>query len=165
MKNVFLFVLIVFLFTGCMSSTGVVQGKLCFPSEYVPAMNVYLKSTGSDRVYKLVSKQNQQAFIFKKIPEGNYVAFAYTQESTSLDLNNKKSKASGGFTQFVPCGLSVDCKDHTLISFKVNKGKTTDAISICDWYGAMVPAGSRRLFLLSPSDWQPCSMPHCCLPF
>ncbi len=140
MKNVFRFVVIAFLFTGCRSTTGVVQGKLCFPSEYVPAMNVYLKSAGSDKVYKLVSKENQQAFTFKKIPEGNYVAFAYTLEATSLDLNNKKSKTSGGFTQFVSCGLSVDCKDHTLINFKVNKGKTTNTINICDWYGAILPA-------------------------
>ena len=126
--------------TSCASTTGVVQGKLCYPSEYVPAMNVYLKAAGSNTIYKLVSKENEQTFTFKKIPEGNYVAFAYTTEPTMFDLNNKKSKASGGFTRFVPCGLSVDCKDHTLISFKVNKGKTTDAISICDWYGAIVPA-------------------------
>ena len=102
-------------------------------------MNVYLKAAGSNTIYKLVSKENEQAFMFKKIPEGSYVAYAYTIEATMIDLNNKKSKASGGFTRFVPCGLSVDCKDHSLISFKVNNGKTTDAISICDWYGAIVP--------------------------
>ena len=140
MKNTIRFFFLATLLASCVSTTGVVQGKLCFPSENVPAMNVYLKTVGADKVYKLVSKDNQQAFTFKKIPEGNYVAFAYTVETTSLDLNNKKSKASGGFTHFVPCGLSVDCKDHTLISFKVNKGKTTGAISICDWYGAIVPA-------------------------
>src|SRR6267154_2165769 len=105
MKPTVLFFVVVILLTSCRSTTGVVQGKLCFPSEYVPAMNVYLKSAGSDKVYKLVSKENQQVFTFKKIPEGNYVAFAYTLEATSLDLNNKKSKTSGGFTQFVPCGL------------------------------------------------------------
>jgi hypothetical protein len=144
MKRMTKFTLVLFaaaaVLVSCVSTTGVVQGKLCFPSEYIPAMNVYLKTVGADKVYKLASKENQQAFTFKKIPEGNYVAFAYTVEATSLDLNNKKSKASGGFTQFVPCGLSVDCKDHTLISFKVSKGKATDAISICDWYGAIVPA-------------------------
>jgi hypothetical protein len=140
MKQVGIFLLVACALASCASTTGVVQGKLCFPSEYVPAMNVYLKTTGSEKVYKLVSKDNQQTFKFKKIPEGNYVAFAYTVEATSLDLNNKKSKASGGFTHFVPCGLTVECKDHSLISFKVNKGKTTDAISICDWYGAIVPA-------------------------
>jgi hypothetical protein len=102
-------------------------------------MNVYLKSANSNTVYKLASKENQQSFTFKKIPEGNYVAFAYTAESTMVNLNNKKSKASGGYTHFVPCGLSVDCKDHTLITFKVQKGKTTNSISVCDWYGAIVP--------------------------
>ena len=138
MKNVFL--IIVFALSSCASTTGVVQGKLCFPSEYVPAMNIYLKAAGSNMIYKLVSKENEQTFTFKKIPEGNYVAFAYTTEATMLDINNKKSKASGGYTHFVPCGLSVDCKDHKLISFKVNKGKTVNAIDICDWYGAIVPA-------------------------
>lgn len=138
MKNPFLLLSIAAL-TSCASTTGVVQGKLCFPSEYVPAMNVYLKASGSNMIYKLVSKENELAFTFKKIPEGSYVAFAYTTEATMLDMNNKKSKASGGFTKFVPCGLSVDCKDHALITFKVTKGKTTNAIDICDWYGAIVP--------------------------
>ena len=140
MKNTLTFLFFALVLTSCVSTTGVVQGTLCFPSEYIPAMNVYLKAAGSNTVYKLVSKENQRTFAFKKIPEGSYVAFAYTFEETSVDLNNKKSKASGGFTRFVPCGLSVNCKDHTLIDFKVKKGKTTNAISICDWYGAIVPA-------------------------
>lgn len=139
MRNAF-FLFFSFALTSCASTTGIVQGKLCYPSEYVPAMNVYLKASGSNTIYKVVSKENEQTFTFKKIPEGSYVAFAYTTEATMLDLNNKKSKASGGFTHFVPCGLSIDCKDHALISFKVNKGKTTNAIDICDWYGAIVPS-------------------------
>lgn len=125
--------------TACVGTTGVVRGKLCYPSEYVPAMNVYLKSSTSGKIYKIVSKENQPTFTFKKVPEGNYVAFAYTLVATAQDINNKKSKTSGGFTRFVPCGMSVDCKDHTLISFKVAKGKTLDTINICDWYGASVP--------------------------
>jgi hypothetical protein len=133
------FLFITTVFTSCVSTTGVVQGKLCFPSEYIPAMNVYLKSSTSNSVFKIVSKENEQNFTFKKIPEGNYIAFAYTAETTLLDLNNKKSKGSGGYTRFVTCGLSVNCKDHTLIDFNVRKGKTTNGIRICDWYGAIVP--------------------------
>ena len=140
MKTTLRFLFLVFSLSSCAGTTGVVQGKLCFPSEYIPVMNVYLKASNSNTIYKLVSKENEQTFTFKKIPEGSYVAFAYTTEATLLDLNNKKSKGSGGYTRFVPCGLSVDCKDHTLINFKVQKGKTTNAISICDWYGAIVPA-------------------------
>ena len=140
MKNHFPSLLFAILLTSCVSTTGIVQGKLCFPSEYIPAMTVYLKAVNAKTVYQLESKENQQVFTFKKIPAGDYVAFAYTREATSLDLNNKKSKASGGYTRFVPCGLSINCKDHTLINFKVVKGKTTNAISVCDWYGAIVPA-------------------------
>ena len=103
-------------------------------------MNVYLKSVNTDKSFKLSITEDQRTFKFKKVPAGSYVAFAYTIEETLIDFHNKKSKASGGFTRFVPCGMAVDCKDHTLISFKVNKGKTTGAISICDWYGAIVPA-------------------------
>ena len=139
MKKILSLLSIALALTSCASTTGIVQGKLCFPSEYIPAMNVYLKASNSKAIYKLVSKENEQAFTFKKIPEGSYVAYAYTVEATMLDLNNKKYKGSGGFTKFVPCGLSVDCKDHSLISFKVKKGKTTNAIDICDWYGANVP--------------------------
>lgn len=139
-RTVLYFFSLVTLLTCCVSTTGVVQGKLCYPSEYIPAMNVYLKSSNSNLVYKLMSKENQKTFTFKKVAEGNYVAFAFTTEATLLDLNNKKSKASGGYTRFVTCGLSVDCKDHTLISFKVNRGKTASTINICDWYGAIVPA-------------------------
>jgi hypothetical protein len=140
MKNTLRYLFLGIMSASCARTTGVVQGKLCYPSEYVPAMNVYLKAEGSNKVYKLVSKENQQVFTFKKIPEGSYIAFAYTTEAITLDLSNNKSKATGGFTRFVPCGLSVDCKDHTLINFNVQKGKTTSAISICDWYGAIVPA-------------------------
>src|SRR6478609_4481896 len=142
MKNIIGLLSFALILASCASTTGVVQGKLCFPSEYIPAMNVYLKASNSNAIYKLVSKENEQAFTFKKIPEGSYVAYAYTVEATMLDLNNKKYKGSGGFTKFVPCGLSVNCKDHSLISFKVTKGKTTNAIDICDWYGANVPKES-----------------------
>ncbi len=141
MKNKPTFLLFgLILLTSCSVTTGIVQGTLCYPSEYVPAMNVYLKTIGSNKIYQLASKEDQRAFTFRKIPEGNYVAFAYTIEATAVDLNNKTSKAKGGFTQFVPCGQTIACKDHSLISFKVKKGKTTNAISICDWYGAIVPA-------------------------
>src|SRR5258706_14282495 len=112
MKNTIRFFFLATLLASCVSTTGVVQGKLCFPSENVPAMNVYLKTVGADKVYKLVSKDNQQAFTFKKIPEGNYVAFAYTVETTSLDLNNKKSKASGGVQHFVSSGFFLVCSEY-----------------------------------------------------
>lgn len=140
MKNIFLllcFTLI--LLTSCSTTTGAVKGTVCYPSDYIPAMNVYLKNKETSKTYSLLIKENQQSFKFKKIQEGNYIAFAYTTTEIMTNFNNKSSKASGGYTHAVPCGLTVNCNNHSLINFKVYNGKTTKAIQICDWYGAIVP--------------------------
>lgn len=139
MKNPFILLfLLAILMTSCSSTSGTVIGNVCYPSEYIPAMNVYLKNKETGKIYSLDLHENQKPFKFKKIPEGNYIAFAYTVQEVSTDLNNKTSIASGGYTHAVPCGLTVECKDHSLIIFKVEKGKATKNIQICDWFGAIM---------------------------
>lgn len=139
----FLFIIVISM-SSCSTATGAVKGTLCYPSDYIPAMKVYLKNKETSKIYSMIVKENQSTFKFKKIKEGNYVAYAYTVTQTVTDLNNKSTKASGGYTHAVPCGLTVNCNDHTLINFKVKKYKTTKAINICDWYGAVVPKESNR---------------------
>ncbi|MDD3721838.1 MAG: hypothetical protein PHW92_05015 [Lutibacter sp.] len=139
MKNLYILLfLLVILLASCSSAGGTVKGTVCYPSDYIPAMNVYLKNKETSKIYSLDVKENQRPFMFKKVPEGNYIAFAYTVQEISTDLNNKTSIANGGYTHAVPCGLTVDCKDHSLLIFKVEKGKTTKNIQICDWFGAIM---------------------------
>jgi len=139
MKNSFIFLfLLVILLSSCSSTTGTVRGTVCYPSEYIPAMNVYLKNKKTSKIYSLDIEENQKPFKFKKIPAGNYIAFAHTIQEVSTDLNYKTSIASGGYTHAVPCGLTVECKDHSLLIFKVEKGKATKNIQICDWFGAIM---------------------------
>lgn len=139
MKNPFILLFLsAILLTSCSSTSGTVRGNVCYPSDYIPAMNVYLKNKKTDKIYSLDLQENQKPFKFKKIPEGNYIAFAHTIQEVSTDLNDKTSIASGGYTHAVPCGLTVDCKDHSLLIFKVEKGKTTKNIQICDWFGAIM---------------------------
>lgn len=104
-------------------------------------MNIYLKNKETNKIYSLDIKENQKPFKFKKVPAGNYIAFAYTVQEISTDDNNKTSIANGGYTHAVPCGLTVDCKDHSLLVFKVENGKTTKNIQICDWFGAIMKDG------------------------
>ncbi|MBK5208836.1 MAG: hypothetical protein JJE44_04935 [Flavobacteriaceae bacterium] len=139
MKNLaILLFLSAILLTSCSSTTGTVKGTVCYPSEYIPAMDVYLKNKETGKIYSLDIKENQKPFKFIKIPEGNYIAFAYTVQEDSTDSNNKSSVVSGGYTKAVPCGLTVECKDHSLLIFKVKNGNTTKNIQICDWLGAMM---------------------------
>ncbi|WP_210465384.1 hypothetical protein [Rufibacter roseolus] len=119
---------------------GTIKGTLCYPGHYIPQMFVYIKNTTTKKVYKTFIKENKKTFQFNKVPVGNYVAYAYTVEKTVTDSDGKnESKASGGYTKMVPCGLSVNCKDHTLIEFKVSATKAVSNIEICDWYGAIIP--------------------------
>lgn len=115
------------------------NGVLCYPSDYIPKMKVYLMEINSDKVYKLTTTENQRLFKFTNIPFGDYCAYAYTIENTLTEPSGIKIKASGGYTKAVPCGLSVKCKDHTLINFKIDNSVSKDTIRICDFYGAIVP--------------------------
>ncbi|MBP8793496.1 MAG: hypothetical protein KBE41_02530 [Lutibacter sp.] len=134
MKNSITFLFLsAILLTSCSSTTGTVKGTVCYPSDYIPAMTVYVKNKETGKINSLNIRENQKTFKFKKIPEGNYVAFAYTVQEVLVDNNNKSIIANGGFTQAVPCGLTVDCKDHSLITFSVKKGNTINNIQICDW--------------------------------
>jgi hypothetical protein len=122
------------------NNTSELNGVLCYPSDYyIPEMTVYLRQTNSDKVYKLTTKENQSLFKFKDIPFGEYCCYAYTLDSTIEDTNGIKTKAIGGYTKAVPCGLTIDCNDHTLINFKIDSISSKDTISICDFYGAIVP--------------------------
>lgn len=139
MKNLFLFLFLsAVLLTSCGSTSGTVKGTVCYPAEYIPAMIVYLKNKETSKIYSLDIEENQKPFKFKKIPEGNYIAFASTVQENLTNVNEKSAITSGGYTHAVPCGLTVDCKDHSLLIFKVENGKTTKKIQICDWFGAVM---------------------------
>lgn len=108
---------------------GSVTGELCYPSHSIPPLNLYFDNVETEEVYKQETELNQDTYEMDLVP-GTYVAYAYVK---GLD------EGSGGYTEMVPCGLTVDCEDHTLIEFKVvDEGLTSD-IGICDWYGAEVP--------------------------
>jgi hypothetical protein len=130
---------IILLLMACSNKVATVKGTLCFPSEYIPKMNVYLKESKSNKTYKLITTDNQQSFKFKRIPFGDYQAYAYTAESLGMDTNGKNVKSKGGYTHAVPCGLTVKCNDHRLILIKLRTRSNKEAIKICDWYGADVP--------------------------
>jgi len=139
MKNLLILtILSSILLTSCSSTSGTVKGTVCYPAEYIPAMIVYLKNKETSKIYSLDIEENQKPFKFKKIPAGDYIAFAYTVQEDLTDAKEKSTITNGGYTHAVPCGLTVECIDHSLLVFKVQNGKTTKGIKICDWFGAVM---------------------------
>ncbi len=76
------------------------------------------------------------------LPAGTYHVIAYPfSADTYAPPAPGSSVLAGGYTQAVPCGLTVDCTDHSLIVITVVSGQTTTA-DPGDWYapeGAFPP--------------------------
>lgn len=107
------------------ATTGAITGQLSYPSEGIPPLNVVAFDVNSDAWFMVATELNQQTFELADLPPGSYYLVAYTTDSNY----------GGGYTAAVPCGLSVDCTDHSLLPLQVTAGEITDA-NPADWYAA-----------------------------
>lgn len=103
--------------------TGFVSGSVCYPSEGIPPMTVYLQESGSQTYTAVPIAQNQGSFN-AEVPVGSYTAYAWLPDFS----------IGGSYSQAVPCGLLASCTDHSLITFEVSGGLTTEGVDVCDWY-------------------------------
>jgi hypothetical protein len=118
--------------------TGTVTGKLSYPSSFIPPMRVVLFSLTGGKAYFVDTAKNQNTYSLD-VPVGTYYVVSYPHEGTpgttgvadSYTLSGGSS--AGGYTQMVPCGLSADCTDHSLIPVTVEAGQTASA-NPGDWY-------------------------------
>jgi len=94
--------------------SGSVMGRVCYPSERIPPMTIYIQRTGSNQVTEIPIAQDQTEYQAALEP-GTYFAYAWT--------NN--FQAGGAYTY----------GDHSLKPFEVKRGITAENIDICDWYG------------------------------
>ncbi len=94
--------------------SGSVTGRVCFPSEQIPPMVIYIQKVNSNWIMEVPVAQNQTEY-WAAVEPGTYIAYAWT---TGFEIG-------GAYTY----------ADHTLRSFEVKRGITTEDIDICDWYG------------------------------
>ncbi|MGB7874424.1 MAG: hypothetical protein WBL25_08560 [Anaerolineales bacterium] len=103
---------------------GSVTGSLSYPSEFIPPLRVFAFQVGSQTYYFVDTLRDQSTYQFGDLPAGYYKVVAYTLDG----------KLAGGYTKAVPCGLSVNCTDHTLIEVPVNVGQVVTGVDPADWY-------------------------------
>lgn len=117
------------------AESGAIAGKLSYPSEFIPPLRIVAFAADSDAWYAVETEVNQQNYVLEGLPPGIYHVVAYVRDMPQSGL-------AGGYSQMVPCGLSVDCTDHSLIDVEVRAGETTTGIDPGDWYapeGAFPP--------------------------
>lgn len=105
---------------------GAITGTTGYPSEGIPPLDIYAFKTSDTSVYfKTTTQTNQQSFTIDAVTPGSYFLVAYPTDTDAL---------AGGYTKAVPCGLSVECTDHSLIEVVVTAGQTKAGVEIKDWY-------------------------------
>ena len=103
---------------------GSVSGALSYPSEFIPPLRVVAFNVNGLNYRYVDTMQDQATYQITGLAPGVYHVVAYIMGG----------ERAGGYTQMVPCGLSVDCADHSLIDVIVEAGKDTPDINPADWY-------------------------------
>lgn len=105
---------------------GGITGNLGFPSEYIPPLRVVAFDIFSPEYYYVDTQRNQDFYEITGLPPGTYHVVAYVRED-GPDL-------AGGYSNFVICGMTVDCTDHDLVNVKVVAGQVTEGVDPVDFY-------------------------------
>jgi len=118
---------------------GGISGSLSYPSEFIPPLRVVafrLENGQPNGEFNFIlTSENPSAYQIDGLEPGQYWVVAYTIPSGE----GIPQGLASGYSQAVPCGLSVDCSDHSLIAVEVLAGQLTGGIDPADWYA---PEGS-----------------------
>lgn len=114
---------------SAMANAGNITGSLSFPGEEIPEMMVCAETIGSTAEFCTDERLEDEEFTYGvgynlAVPAGSYYVYA--------KLPNDSYKAY--YSDFVTCGLSVDCPSHQSISVTVNAGETVENVDPQDWY-------------------------------
>jgi hypothetical protein len=112
------------------AATGAITGLVAYPAEGHPAVTICAFGATDRSVHFCVDVPRattppKSPYAITVVRSGTYQLFAYAEGS---------DKAGGAYTEFVKCGLSASCSDHTPIDVTVRAGETVRDIEVSDWY-------------------------------
>lgn len=106
-------------------AVGYIEGTYSFPADYIPKdMVIVAHNVETGDEFNIQYSGETQYKI--KVPVGEYFVFAQTAEMEDYRAY---------YTDFVTCGLSVNCPSHDKIKVEVVAEKTTVNVDAADWYG------------------------------
>jgi hypothetical protein len=103
-------------------STGTVSGRICYPSERIPAMTLYFSQPEDEHLIEYPVEENQDSYQVSLEP-GMYFVFAWVESY----------QVGGMYTEAVRCGLGELCTDHTPVGVEVAAGDRLIGVDVCDW--------------------------------
>jgi hypothetical protein len=108
-------------------STGGISGQVTLNVKS-PFIRVVAFQVGSDQYFSINLQTGQTAYEINDLPPGAYRVLAYTAPTQS------SVPATGAYTQYVICGMSSACTDHTLINVEVFAGQVRPNVNLLDTF-------------------------------
>jgi hypothetical protein len=121
--------------TGQVLEVGIIEGSFSYPSEGIPnSISACAESLSTQKMHCHPGAIEDTKFTYGTgyvlpLPIGKYRVFATTAENP---WDPKAARAY--FSEFVTCGLTAECKDHTPIVVEVKTDQTVSNIDPGDWY-------------------------------
>jgi hypothetical protein len=105
------------------AGTGLITGRLSYPSEYIPSLSVFAMRIDNreSTYYSLDTEAGQDSYAIRVEP-GVYLVLAY------------KGDLAAGYTRYVTCGMGTACCEHILRQVVVEAGDILEDIDLLDWY-------------------------------
>jgi hypothetical protein len=118
---------------------GVIEGSLSYPSEFIPPdMTICAENLATKKIYSTSQHLKAKKYTYKvgyklEVPPGDYQVYAYLPDPAKYGAGYPKDYRAY-YSEFVKCGMSVDCPSHAPITVKVTGGETVSGIDPMDWY-------------------------------
>lgn len=118
--------------TEVLTQTGTIEGSLSFPSEGIPQdLQVCAETLIGVQFECTLSHIQDSKYTYGsgyklELPPGKYYVYA---QVPSFNSNYKAY-----YSEFVTCGLSINCPSHKPIEVEVSAGATLNGIDPQDWY-------------------------------
>jgi len=137
-KNILMILVVVIGLNSCINQNkkenyGSINGKLCYPSDGVPGLTIFIKNIKTNKIIKTTTKScfDNCSYRVNNIPIGEYIVYACTTQPIYDNVH-----LFGGY--FKECFSSSMDKPHKPSIFSVKSNITTENIDICDFYGNLI---------------------------
>lgn len=117
--------------------TGTITGALSYPSDFdFPRMIVCAEALNAASIHctdkRVVNRRRGKITYKLTVPAGSYYVFATIVNGEEPVETFRGYKAY--YSEFVKCGLSVNCPSHEPVKVTLRAGQTLAGINPGDWY-------------------------------
>jgi hypothetical protein len=119
--------------------SGVIEGSLSYPSDFIPPdMTICAENLATKKIYSTHQHLKAKKYRYKvgyklEVPPGDYHVYAYLPDPAKYGAGFPKDYRAY-YSEFVKCGMRVDCTSHAPIVVKVASSETVGDIDPQDWY-------------------------------